>query len=62
MNRNYWGPPDDDNDLPEWMRISTYQNGNQPKKSRQSLEEACAIALTKPSIPVILQEPRINDE
>lgn len=62
MNRNYWGPPDDDEPLPSWMDPKTYQNGNLPKKSWQTLEEACAIALTKPAVPVIIQEPRINDE
>ena len=58
---NHWGEPDDE-PLPTWMNPKTYNNGNQIKKSRQSLEEACAKALTKPAVPVIIQEPRINDE
>jgi hypothetical protein len=58
---NYWGESDDE-PLPDWMNPQTYRNGNQLKKTRQSLEEACAIALTKPTVPVIIQEPRINDE
>jgi hypothetical protein len=58
---NHWGEPDDE-PLPTWMNPQTYHNGNQMKKSRQSLEEACANALTKPAVPVIIQEPRINDE
>lgn len=58
---NHWGEPDDE-PLPAWMDPKTYRNGNQYKKSRQSLEEACAIALTKPAIPVILQEPKLNDQ
>lgn len=62
MKQNYWGPPDEDDNLPAWMKASTYQNGNSLKKSKQSLEEACAIALTKPAVPVTIQEPRILDE
>jgi hypothetical protein len=58
---NHWGEPDDE-PLPTWMNPKTYNNGNQMKKSRQSLEEVCANALTKPAVPVIIQEPRINDE
>ena len=58
---NHWGEPDDE-PLPTLMNPKTYNNGNQMKKSRQSLEEACANALTKPAVPVIIQEPRINDE
>jgi hypothetical protein len=58
---NHWGEPDDE-PLPTWMNPQTYRNGNQMKKSRQSLEEVCANALTKPAVPVIIQEPRINDE
>jgi hypothetical protein len=58
---NHWGEPDDE-PLPTWMNPKTYNNGNQIKKSRQSLEEVCAKALTKPAVPVIIQEPRINDE
>ena len=58
---NHWCEPDDE-PLPTWMNPKTYNNGNQIKKSRQSLEEVCAKALTKPAVPVIIQEPRINDE
>ena len=53
---NHWGEPDDE-PLPTWMNPQTYRNGNQPKKSRQTLEEACATALTKPAVPVIILPP-----
>jgi hypothetical protein len=43
------------------MDPKTYRNGNQPiTKSRQSLEEACASALTKPAVPIIIKEPNIE--
>jgi hypothetical protein len=53
---NHWGEPDDE-PLPDWMNPQTYRNGNQLKKSRQTLEEACAAALTKPAVPVIILPP-----
>lgn len=59
---NYWGEPDDDYDMPDWMKASTHQKNNQVKKNRQTLEQACAIALTKPAIHVIIEEPKINVE
>ena len=57
---NLWGESDDE-PLPAWMDPKTYRNGNQPIiKSRQTLEEACAKALTKPAVPIILKEPNIE--
>ena len=55
-----WGESDDE-PLPSWMDPKTYRNGKQPiTKSRQTLEEACAKALTKPAIPIIIKEPNIE--
>jgi hypothetical protein len=57
---NLWGESDDE-PLPSWMDPKTYRNGNQLiTKSRQSLEEACASALTKPAVPIIIKEPNIE--
>jgi hypothetical protein len=57
---NLWGESDDE-PVPAWMDPKTYRNGNQPTtKSRQSLEEACKVALTKPAIPIIIKEPNIE--
>lgn len=58
--KNYWGEPDDDNFLPEWMNPKTYRNkptigGVDPK--RKTLEEAAAEALKKPAIPILLKDP-----
>jgi len=52
---NLWGESDDE-PLPSWMDPKTYRNGNQPiTKSRQTLEEACKVALTKPAVPIIIK-------
>ena len=57
---NLWGESDDE-PLPAWMDPKTYRNGNQSTtKSRQTLEEACKVALTKPAIPIIIKEPNIE--
>ena len=57
---NLWGESDDE-PLPSWMDPKTYRNGKQPIiKSRQTLEEACAKALTKPAVPIIIKEPNIE--
>lgn len=57
---NLWGESDDE-PLPSWMDPKTYRNGNQLIiKSRQTLEETCAKALTKPAIPIIIKEPNIE--
>lgn len=57
---NLWGESDDE-PLPAWMDPKTYRNGNQSiTESRQTLEEACAKALTKPAVPIIIKEPSIE--
>lgn len=56
---NFWGEPDDDLDMPDWMKASTYQNGGQPKKKfGKSLEEVAAEALKKPPVPQLPDEDR----
>jgi hypothetical protein len=47
---NYWGEPEDDGDMPDWMKASTHQNGNKPKNKTKSLEEAINQAMQKPPI------------
>ena len=59
---NHWGPPDDDDGLPDWMKASTYQNGGQPKKRGKSLEQIAEEVLKKPPIPVIIREPNIDGD
>jgi hypothetical protein len=61
MTNNYWGPPDDDFDMPDWMKASTYQNGGQPKKKVKSLEQIAEETLKKPAVPVIIVPPVIGD-
>ncbi len=61
MTNNYWGPPDDDFDMPDWMKASTYQNGGQPKKKAKSLEQIAEETLKKPAVPVIIVPPVIGD-
>jgi hypothetical protein len=60
MSNNYWGEPDDDMDMPDWMKASTYQNGSQPKKKVKSLEQIAEETLRKPAIPIVIREPDIE--
>lgn len=55
-NKSFWGDPDDDEPLPDWMNPKTY---NQPKmkKPSRSLNECIQDALRKPHVPVIIKEP-----
>jgi len=62
-----WGPPDDeaDNELPDWMRASTYSNGAPKSKvmlRRKSLEKIAEETLKKPLIPVSISEPKLNGD
>lgn len=62
MANNYWGEPDDDMDMPDWMKASTYQNGGQPKiRKGKSLEQIAEEVLKKPAVPIIIREPNIGD-
>lgn len=55
-NKSFWGEPDDDEPLPDWMNPKTY---NQPKfkKSNKTLTECIEEALKKPHVPVIIKDP-----
>jgi hypothetical protein len=54
MSNNYWGPPDEDDHLPEWMRADTYRDGNKPKvRAGKSLNESIMEAMAKPPVPIV---------
>jgi len=57
MNKNFWGEPDDE-PLPEWMDPKTYQNPK-PKRSGPSLMESIEEAMSKPPVPVNIEEPKL---
>lgn len=60
MNKNFWGPPDDEEPLPAWMDPKTYQNGNQKSLRRgPSLFDSIEEALKKPPVPVEIKEPKL---
>ena len=59
-NKNFWGPADDEESLPEWMDPRTYQNNNQYKRKTKSLNEAINDALKKPAVPIILEEVAVE--
>jgi hypothetical protein len=55
---NYWGPPDDEEPLPPWMDPKTYREGAKFKgMHNKSLEQACADALKRPAVPIIITPP-----
>ena len=56
MMNNHWGPPDDDNDLPDWMKASTYTNPI-PKRKVKSLTEAIEDAAKQPHIKIDITKP-----
>jgi hypothetical protein len=61
MTNNYWGEPDDDMDMPDWMKATTYQNGGKPKKQTKSLEQIAEETLKKPAVPIVIMPPVIGD-
>jgi len=69
LNKNFWGPADDEEPLPEWMDPKTYSNPK-PKRSgpslmdhkRTSLMESIQEAMRKPPVPVIIDKPSIQNE
>ena len=58
MNKNIWGPPDDEEPLPAWMDPKTYSN---PKLKRfgPSLMESIQEAMKKPPVPIDIKEPKL---
>jgi hypothetical protein len=57
---NYWGPPDDEVEFPAWMLPKNSPLKQQATRSI-SLEEACAQALKKPAIAIVIKTPTEND-
>ena len=63
---NFWGEPDDIEPMPDWMLPD---NHPMKRKSMQgfkglhnkSLEDACAEALRKPPVPILLKPPSEED-
>lgn len=63
---NFWGPPDEETEFPDWMLPDNHPmkaKKNTPFKAlhSKSLEDACAEALKKPAVPVLLKPPSEND-
>lgn len=62
---NFWGPPDEDVEFPDWMLPDSHpmkrKNALHKFKTARSLEEAAAEALKKPPVPILLKDPTIND-
>lgn len=58
MNKNFWGPPDDEEPLPAWMDPKTH---NTPKLKRYgpSLMESIQEAMKKPPVPIDIKEPKL---
>jgi len=61
LNKNFWGPTDDDEPLPEWMDPKTYNNPK-PKRHGPSLMESIKEAMNKPPVPVVIDKPSISNE
>ena len=57
---NFWGESDDE-PLPSWMDPKTYQQPKILQRKQQTLEEAAAIALKKPPVPILLKDPTRNE-
>ena len=57
---NYWGPPDDDEPLPDWMDPIKCKQVNEAKENRKrtgkDLMSVINEALNKPPIPVEIKK------
>lgn len=64
MSNNFWGPPDDDDQLPDWMNPETYRNGGQLKPRGKSLTEAIMDAAKKPPVDLsyLNKEPKAGTD
>jgi hypothetical protein len=63
---NYWGEPDDENELPAWMDPKKCHQVNQAnemrRKSAGSLTEAINAALSQPAVPQVPDRPDIMSD
>ena len=59
---NYWGPPDDEEPLPDWMDPVKCKQINEAKElRRQSGKDLMSVineALQKPAVPITILPPK----
>ena len=59
---NYWGEPENDNPLPDWMDPKKCRQVNEQKelrrKSGKDLMSVIQEALQKPAVPVTILPPK----
>ena len=59
---NYWGPPDDEEPLPDWMDPVKCKQINEAKelrrKSGKDLMSVIQEALQKPAVPITILPPK----
>ena len=59
---NYWGPPDDEEPLPDWMDPVKCKQINEAKelrrKSGKDLMSVINEALQKPAVPITILPPK----
>jgi len=59
---NYWGEPDDDNPLPDWMDPKKCRQLNESKELRKrtgkDLMSVINEALQKPAVPITILPPK----
>ena len=59
---NYWGEPDDDNPLPDWMDPVKCRQVNEAKENRKrtgkDLMSVINEALQKPAVPITILPPK----
>lgn len=60
---NFWGPPDDDDELPAWMHPEKCRQVNEQKelrrKSGRDLNSIIEETLRKPPVNVDIKEPKL---
>ena len=59
---NYWGPPNDDEPLPDWMDPIKCRQVNEAKENRKrtgkDLMSVIQEAMNKPPVPIIIETPK----
>lgn len=60
---NFWGPPDDDEPLPDWMDFRKCRQVNEQKelrkKSGRDLNSIIEETLRKPPVNIDIKEPKL---